>query len=167
MRFPSPSRETKTLLRPWSEPFEDCGGVESGHLDGLLRAALAAGYLNGTPRQAQTLGQQLDNRLVGAALHGGPRPTHAQGAAVNAGDLLPPRPRLHLDPKANSATPFFNRQAHRGAGRGPKSAVPRRTWVAPSSMAISKSWVIPMESSRSAPRGRRRWPISSASSRRR
>src|SRR3990172_3415190 len=154
MRFPSPSRETKKLLRPWSEPFEDCGGVESGHLDGLLRAALAAGYLNGTPRQAQTLGQQLDHRLVGAALDGRRRHPHAQGAAVNPGDFFPPRPRLHLDPKTNSATPFFNRQAHRGAGRGPKSAVPRRTWVAPSSMAISKSWLIPMDSAFIPTRGK-------------
>lgn len=33
--------------------------------------------------------------------------------------------------------------------RGPKSAVPTRTMVAPSSMAMGKSWVMPIESSRS------------------
>src|SRR3989338_4856893 len=165
MRFPSVG--AKKLLRLKPEPFEDCAGAEPGHLDGLLRAALAAGYLNGTLRQVQTLGQQRDYGLVGAALEGRRRHLHAQRAAVHAGDFFAPRPRLHLDPETNIPTPLFHLKTHAGPGRGPKSAVPRRTWVAPSSMATSKSWLIPMESSFIATRGRRRRSISSPSSRRR
>ena len=37
-----------------------------------------------------------------------------------------------------------------GGGRRPKIAVPTRTIVAPSSMATSKSWLMPIESSREA-----------------
>jgi hypothetical protein len=38
-------------------------------------------------------------------------------------------------------------------GRSPKIAVPIRTMVAPSSMATVKSWLIPMDSSRSRAAG--------------
>src|SRR3972149_3677974 len=148
----SPPVGAKKFLRLKPEPFEDRGGAEPGHPDGLLRAALAAGYLYGTLRQG------------GNARPAGPP---AQPAAVHAGVFFAPRPRLHLDPETNIPTPLFHLKTHAGPGRGPKSAVPRRTWVAPSSMATSKSWLIPMESSFIATRGRRRRSISSPSSRRR
>src|SRR3972149_622536 len=177
-RLPPPGGDdTKRLLRPASAkaaagrpkagPSEARGGAAPRHFNRLQRAALAAGYLNGTLGQAQTPGQELDYRPVGPALERRRGHAHAQGAVVHPDDFFPAGSRLHLHPEARAPRSLFHRQAHRRSGRGPKSAVPRRPWVAPPSMATSKSWLIPMESSRIALRARRRRPISSASSRRR
>ena len=53
---------------------------------------------------------------------------------------------LHRAPPAGAAAPA-------GQPREPKIAVPTRTIVAPSSMATSKSWLMPIESSRSIAAG--------------
>src|ERR1700674_4779062 len=59
----------------------------------------------------------------------------------------------------------LRRHCQASSGRAPNRAVPRRIWVAPSSMAIPKSWDMPMESSGSGQSRRR--AISSRTSRER
>ena len=41
---------------------------------------------------------------------------------------------------------LFTRQARRAGTRAPKIALPTRTWVAPSAIAVSKSALIPIDS---------------------
>src|SRR5260370_15447296 len=86
--------------------------------------------------------EKAPQSLIGTALHGGDIQTNAQRALPFAVDLIAAGPRLYANEETQSALvlTYFDHLVC----RAPKSAVPMRTCVAPSSMAISESPDIPM-----------------------
>src|SRR3972149_17001 len=149
-RLPPPGGgDTKRLLRP-PPPTRGGGGSPRGgrwgargaaaprHFNRLQRAALAAGYLNGTLGQAQTPGQELDYGPVGPALERRRGHAHAQGAVVHsdaffpAGSRLPPPPAARA-PRRPRAPPSPRRRAPPGrSSTGKLIAAPAAGRRAPS-----------------------------------
>src|SRR6266581_1432188 len=120
----------------------------------LEPAPLARRDFNSGQRHIQMSGEKASQGFVGAALHGRNMQANAQSALPFAVDLIAARPRLNANQETQSARalPDFDHFVC----RVPKSAVPRRICVAPSSMAISKSRAPPC----SFANGRQdaRWP---------
>lgn len=115
--------------------------------DSLVAAALAASDSNRRQRHIQTTCEKAPQRLIGAIFDGRSRQTDAQRPLPLPSDFVTAGSRLHPHEETNDARALAHVQGQRSGGRSPKTAVPTRICVAPSSMAISKSRDIPMESS--------------------
>src|SRR2546427_8499597 len=138
---------TRLILSRFRERCDGADLLCSGPLNfhALQAAPLAPRDFNSGQRDIQMSGQKAPQGFVGAALHGRNLQANAQSALPFAVDLIAAGPRLNTNEETQSALalPDFDHFVC----RAPKSAVPRRICVAPSSMAISKSRDIPMDNS--------------------
>ena len=102
-----------------------------------------------TPGQTQRLADDLDERDVSGVVDRWRGDSYDETPFALPVDAVAGRPGS--DPHRQPDTlPMGGKgeSAHAGGtcgGRRPKMAVPTRTMVAPSSMATSKSWLMPME----------------------
>src|SRR5439155_2349697 len=125
-------------IRSGSQPASHFRLVDSIQLDPFLPGRGASHEPYRAPRQPERLAQKPDHRLVGPAiLRRGCHANQERPVRPNARDLI--RTALRRDPELEPHVAPVAVPGPAAPGRGPKSAVPRRTIVAPSSMAISKS----------------------------
>src|SRR5262249_5555174 len=120
------------------------GPAKAGDPDHLTSAGFAAGYGNGGAGNLKQLSKEFDDCLVGAALQRWRGQGQLQGITHGSGDGVLARAGMDLHGEGGSFWALLN--GDHGFGLAPKIAVPTRTQVEPSSMAISKSCDMPMES---------------------
>src|SRR5579875_191203 len=121
----------------------------TGNLHALVSARFAAQNSNSRYRHLQTPGKQPSNGLVCAAIDWSGRHAQLKRALILPLDRVSPRPWRHLQCERHATCHVCNVD-HRGFSRSPKIAVPMRISVAPSSMATSKSWLMPIDSTGSS-----------------
>ena len=95
------------------------------------------------PFETEPLRKEIEKHLVGPAIFGWCRHSDLKRTVVFPDDVVPLRIRLHPNRNRGSFGMIFNE--NHSASRPAKSVVPRRMKVAPSSMAISKSLLIPID----------------------
>jgi hypothetical protein len=116
----------------------------------LMTRLSATSNLNRRRRHIEQLRKESDQRLIGSAPNRRSsqrdfqRRIHA--LTQNARNPRSAGPRLYAHLKTHASRRLAQRN-HAGFGREPKIAVPIRTRVDPSSIAISKSPDIPIDSS--------------------
>jgi hypothetical protein len=107
----------------------------------------ASHNLNSREGDHQTFRQQAPQRGMGTLFERWRGHVDFQRAFPFARDLIVAGAWLQVKMHGVRALPdIHGPAAPQTCERSPKSAVPRRTMVAPSSMAVSKSWDMPMES---------------------
>src|SRR5580704_5719276 len=120
----------------------------------LLGPALFARHnSNSGERDRQPLRQKPAQGFVGAIFDRRGGEAHFQCSSVFAFDGLAAGARGNAHRKGNDSLRLFDFHPRRyvaspprfATGRAPNSAVPGRISVAPSSIAISKSWLMPMD----------------------
>src|ERR1051326_38095 len=164
-------RSTKLKSFSWSltlllrEPLSQISDGDAGNANGLQAAASAGSYRNGRARDFQKIGEEINAAIIGAAFDRRRGQGEFDGIAKLARDGVLLGPGMDFDLKGDAVFIFADR--NHGFGRSPKMAVPIRTQVEPSSIAISKSCDMPMESSLISMAGKWRAAIRSRSSRRR
>src|ERR1700761_8116086 len=122
-------------------------GALPGNPHHLVTRLSTADNLTRRRRHIQQLCKEPDQRLIGSALNRRSLQRDLQYlVAQNARNRRSASPRLHPHLKTHPSRSLAQRN-HAGFGREPKIAVPIRTSVDPSSMAISKSPDIPIDSS--------------------
>jgi hypothetical protein len=104
------------------------------NLKNFVSTPFSRGEQNGRPRHTQISCYELDGGLVRFSLN---------RRRIEAQNQLP----FPVSRKFRSLCIGDHADPHLYHWRSPKSAEPMRTMVAPSSMATSKSWLIPIESS--------------------
>jgi len=116
--------------------------------DALGSAAVAREDSNSRFGPFQKTGEEFTESFVGAIFHGGRAEPDFQCAFDDTGNFVAAGARLHAHGENHRAILFMEgkRCRHQAVWRAPKSAVPTRTSVAPSTMAASKSCDMPMES---------------------
>src|SRR5579863_368687 len=115
------------------------------HFHALGSAFPARQDFNSGGRHVQTFREEAAERLIGAIVHRRSGHANLQCALKFATDGVAAGAWLHAHLKNHAAA--ARGYANHFFGRSPKIAEPMRTCVAPSSIATSKSWLIPMESS--------------------
>src|SRR5207244_8355587 len=116
----------------------------SGNEERLVARPIAADDLNGLSGHIERLGQERDHGSVCGGINRRRGHADEQTAVARAIDGRTRRSRNYSNIEADAAR---GRRDHARVRR-PKIAVPTRTIVAPSSMATSKSWLMPIDSSR-------------------
>jgi len=122
--------------------------LNSSNFNSLRPASLAPGDSNSRNRDVQFIGQKPPQRFIRAIVHRRRRKPDFQRPLDFARNSIVARARLHPHHETNEAIALAD--LDHAFARKPNSAVPTRICVAPSSTAISKSWLMPMDNSRSS-----------------
>jgi len=130
-----------------SQSIPNMRDIRPGNAHHLITRLSAADNLNRRRWHIEQLRKEPNQRLIGPALNRRSSQRDLQYlVSQNARNRRSAGPRLHPYLKTHPSRRFAKRN-HAGFGREPKIAVPIRTSVDPSSMAISKSPDIPIDSS--------------------
>lgn len=113
--------------------------------DHFVAIGQAGGYGNGGTRYFQKLREESNACLVGFSVNGRRCQFQLERVSQNAGDTFPPR--FGMDSHSYRDAVRMPLYVDHFLVRSPKIAVPTRTHVEPSSIAISKSCDMPIDSS--------------------
>ena len=124
-------------------------GVGTGDVDRLVSRRQSVHEGQTRLRHVERVRDGTNDGLVRGMIHRRGRDSDEQSAIAQSAERRARRSGDHADLDAAARwrlTDEFSAHAG-GAGRAPKMAEPTRTIVAPSSIATSKSWLMPIESS--------------------